>query len=162
MSCPLFDFPIPAWGSEGFSHGARFLDPDIGRRAGQNVRNPIPGRIFDLFEVLLRKSVWPASHAVGTNGLPIISTARKQNQLSSQKGRRPKFWSRIVITLSIFSFRAWFSAQIVVSSTIRAKNLALNENIDKVMTILDQKLGHRTFCVESGFCFGVVDMAGNA
>ena len=45
-----------------------------------------------------------------------------------------------------------------LSSTIRAKNQALNENIDNVLIILDQKLDHRSFCVESGFCFGVVDV----
>ena len=31
-------------------------------------------------------------------------------------------------------------------------------NIDKVMIILDQKLGHRSFCVKVRFCRRVVDM----
>ena len=34
------------------------------------------------------------------------STTRKQNPLSTQKGRWPKFWSRFIITLSTFLFRA--------------------------------------------------------
>jgi hypothetical protein len=53
--------------------------------------------------------------------------------------------SGIIITLSIFSPR--------LSSTIRAKNQALNENIDKVMIIPDQNLGHRHFVLKAGFAW---------
>jgi hypothetical protein len=35
-----------------------------------------------------------------------ISTTPKQNPTSTQQGRWPKFWSRIIITLLVFSFRA--------------------------------------------------------
>ena len=41
------------------------------------------------------------------------STTRRQNRTLTKKDRWPKFWSRIIITWSIFSFRAWFSARIV-------------------------------------------------
>jgi hypothetical protein len=47
-----------------------------------------------------------------------MSTTLKQNPTSTQKDGRPKFWSRIIITLPIFSFRAWFSARIVEESLL--------------------------------------------
>ena len=51
------------------------------------------------------------------------------------------------------------SIQIQVSQHVQAgKNLALNENIDKVMITPNLNLGHRSFCVEDGFCLRAVDL----
>ena len=51
-----------------------------------------------------------------------------------------------------------YISNVKVSFTIRAENQALNETIDKVMIVLDQNFGHRTFCVKVQFCFEVVDL----
>jgi hypothetical protein len=63
----LLDFRIPGSGNQGFRHGARCLEPDIGRHARENGGNPISDRFFLFFAVLKLTSVRPASRAAGTN-----------------------------------------------------------------------------------------------
>jgi hypothetical protein len=72
-----------------------------------------PRKIFlPTFSISRFSQIWPY---LGQNPMP---TTRKQNPPSTHKFRWPKFWARIIITLSIFSFRAWFSAQIVEKSLL--------------------------------------------
>jgi hypothetical protein len=54
LLCPLFDFPIPGSGSQGFRHGARCPDPDIGRHARENGGNPISVFQTDFFFFFLQ------------------------------------------------------------------------------------------------------------
>ncbi len=60
----------------------------------------------------------PIAPAAGPDKRPSISTVPKQNPISTQKVLWPKFWSRVILTLSIFLFRAWFLAQIVEESLL--------------------------------------------
>ena len=52
----------------------------------------------------------------------------------------------------------FYTQKLRVSYTIRAKNQAINENIDKVMITPVLLICHRLFCVEVRFCLGVVDI----
>ena len=71
--CPLFDFLIPAFGSQGFRHGHQYRDCNIGGHARGNGGDPILDRIFLLFFASVKlTSVRRASRAAGTNVLPII------------------------------------------------------------------------------------------
>ena len=51
--------------------------------------------------------------------VPITSTTLKQNPPLTQRFRWPRFRTGIIIILSIFLFRAWFSARIVAESLLQ-------------------------------------------
>jgi hypothetical protein len=67
-------------------------------------------------------------------------------------------WGVHVLDVPPPPVRAEMWGPVVLSSTIRAKNQALNENMDKVMIIPSGNLGHPYFCVEGGFCLRAVDI----
>jgi hypothetical protein len=74
----------------------------------------------------------------------------KYQPLRSKTGLQHKKFDGLNLGLELFS------------STIRATNQALNENVDKVMIIPNFLICHRTFWVEGRFCVGAVDIQGGA
>ena len=82
LLCPLFIFPIPGSGSQGFRHGDQCREPDIGRHARENYGNPVLDRFFSFFAVLKATSVRPASRAAGTNVFTDYIRIHKDVQLT--------------------------------------------------------------------------------
>jgi hypothetical protein len=46
LRCPLFNFPFPGSGSQGFRHGQQSPEPEIAGHARENGGNPILDQFF--------------------------------------------------------------------------------------------------------------------